>query len=134
MELPPKGSPQTSYSFPVITGFADSEPLSTRAARMHIYRRLTTDLDAGGANYSKDLSEVDLSDPDDVKITVEDPQGAVVVHLGSDNFLERYRIYIRHIGEWHTQFQKLESVDLRYNGQVIVNQDPAAKEKAAGQK
>lgn len=124
---------QNSYSFPVITGMVDSEPLSTRAARMKIYDSLMKDLDSGGGNYSKDISEVELSDPDDVKITVEDPAGALVVHLGATAFLERYRIYINHIQEWRQQFQKLESVDLRYNNQIIVNPDarPVQQSNAA---
>ncbi len=72
------------------------------------------ELDSSGAHYSGDLSDVDLSDPDDVKATVTDPHGAVLVHLGSSNFLERFKVYVTHVQEWRTQFQKLESVDLRY--------------------
>jgi cell division protein FtsQ len=134
---PPAGS-QAAYSFPVIVGMTETEPLSTRAARMKMYMKLVTELDAGGAQYSRDLSDVDLSDPDDVKATVTDPHGAVLVHLGSLNFLERFRIYVTHVQEWRTQFQKLQSVDLRYEHQVIVNPDtiattdgsaPAAEEK-----
>ena len=49
--------------------------------------------------------------------------GAVLVHLGSSNFLERFKIYVAHVQEWRTQFQKLQSVDLRYEHQVIVNPD-----------
>lgn len=117
MEMPRN----THYSFPVITGLSDSDPLSVRSARMKMYSRLTAELDAGGAHYSKDLSEVDLGDPDDVKITVSDAAGAVLVHLGNDQFLDRYKIYLSHIAGWRQQFQKVESVDLRYDGQIIVN-------------
>ena len=53
-----------------IVGASDAEPLSTRAARMRIYNALVRELDSDGSNYSKDLSEVDLSDPEDVKVTV----------------------------------------------------------------
>jgi|tagenome__1003787_1003787.scaffolds.fasta_scaffold20802291_2 cell division protein FtsQ len=127
MELPVRAL--SAYSFPVITGMGESEPLSTRAVRMHTYAKLAADLDAGGANYSKDLSEVDLSDPDDVKITVDDPQGTLVIHLGESAFLERYRIYLKHVQEWRQQFQKLESVDLRYSGQIIVNPDLRAPQR-----
>ncbi len=121
--MEPPANSQTSYSFPVIVGMTDAEPLSTRAARMKIYSQLMKELDAGGAHYSRDLSDVDLSDPDDVKATVTDPRGAVLVHLGSSNFLERFKIYVTHVQEWRTQFQKLQSVDLRYEHQVIVNPD-----------
>jgi cell division protein FtsQ len=121
MDLP---SNQTAkYSFPVIVGITDADPLSTRAARMKIYTQLVKELDSTGAHYSGNLSDVDLSDPDDVKATVTDPHGAVLVHLGSSDFLERFKVYVAHVQEWRTQFQKLESVDLRYQHQVIVNPD-----------
>jgi cell division protein FtsQ len=106
----------------------ESEPLSTRAARMKIFTNLMQQLDSTGARYSNDLSEVDLSDPEDAKITVADVNGAVLVHLGVSElgesaFLDRYKVYLAHASEWRAQFTKLESVDLRYNRQVIVNPD-----------
>ena len=132
---------QSSYSFPVILGMTETEPPSTRAARMKIYMRLVGELDSSGSNYSRDLSDVDLSDPDDVKAMVADPQGAVLVHLGSANFLERFQVYRAHVQEWRTQFQPLKSVDLRYQHQVIVNPDevsgapsPVQPETQAGEK
>ncbi len=133
MDLP--ASQPAKYSFPVIVGITDADPLSTRAARMKIYSQLIRDLDSSGAHYSGDLSDVDLSDPDDVKATVTDPHGAVLVHLGSSDFLERFKVYVTHVQEWRTQFQKLESVDLRYQHQVIVNPDSTnanAKTTASG--
>ena len=66
-----------------------------------------------------------LSDPDDVRATVTDPQGAVLVHLGSPNFVERFKVYVAHVQEWRAQFHKLQSVDLRYEHQVIVNPENA---------
>jgi cell division protein FtsQ len=54
----------------------------------------------------------------------------MVVHLGAQDFLARYKLYVSHIAEWRQQFQNVQSVDLRYEGQVIVNPDkPAAAEK-----
>jgi cell division protein FtsQ len=45
------------------------------------------------------------------------------VHLGGSDFAERFKIYKAHVKEWRSQFQKLDSVDLRYDNQVIVNPD-----------
>ena len=50
MDLPANQSGK--YSFPVIVGIADADPLSTRAARMKIYSQLIRELDASGAHYS----------------------------------------------------------------------------------
>ncbi len=127
-------SPKHKYSFPVILGMNPGEPLSTRAPRMKTYMDMVRELDSGGARYSQDLSEVDLSDLEDVKVRVNDPQGDVLVHLGSSDYLPRYKIYVAHAEGWRQQFQKLESVDLRYDNQIIVNPDmerPAAGKVAA---
>ena len=121
MELAPGG--KHKYSFAVITGMNAGEPLSTRAARMKNYNDLVRDLDSSGARYSQELSEVDLSDPEDVKVLAADANGEVLVHLGSGNYLQRYRTYVTHVQQWRQQFDKLESVDLRYDGQIIVNPD-----------
>src|SRR3954462_13228929 len=128
LEMPPK-SAGVKYSFPVIVGAGDSEPLSVRAARMKIFNSLVQSFDSEGAQHSHDVSEVDLSDPEDVKVTVDDPQGAVLIHLGTTDFSNRYKIYLAHAAEWRQQFTKLESVDLRFDGQVIVNPD---SQKQAG--
>jgi len=118
LDLP--ASSRAKYSFPIIVGMAEAEPHSTRAARMKIYAELVHELDSGGARYSEDLSEVDLRDPEDVKITVADDDGAVLVHLGDSNFLEHYKTYISHIQGWRQQYHKVEAVDLRFDRQIIV--------------
>jgi cell division protein FtsQ len=128
MELP--GAGKQKYSFPVIVGMNPGEPLSTRAARMRIYNQLLRELDSDGAHYSQDLSEVDISDQDDVKVLTNDSAGAVLVHLGSSDFLGRYKIYVTHVRGWRQQFEKLESVDLRYEHQIILNPDMQGTAKA----
>jgi cell division protein FtsQ len=125
----PQGA-QSTFSFPVIVGASDNDPLSTRAARMKIYADLINQLDSTGANYSHELSEVDVSNPDDVKATVADPKGAVLMHLRSPNFLGPYQLYLAHVQDWRTQFPRLDSVDLRFDGQVIVNPDSSAAQNA----
>jgi len=116
-------SSKHKYSFPVILGMNPGEPLSTRAPRMKAYAQMVRELDTGGAHYSQDLSEVDLSDLEDLKVRVNDPAGDVLVHLGSSDYLRRFKIYVSHAQGWRQQFQKLESVNLRYDNQVIVNPD-----------
>ncbi len=125
MELPQKHK----YSFPVILGMNPGEPLSTRAPRMKAYNELVQELDSGGARYSQDLSEVDLTDLENLKVRVNDPAGDVLVELGSSDYLKRYKTYVSHVQEWRQQFQKLESVNLRYDNQVIVNPDMEGRPK-----
>src|SRR5215469_9843505 len=127
MELPPKHK----YSFPVILGMNPGEPLSTRVPRMRASNELVHDLDSGGAHYSQDLSEVDVSDLENLRVRVNDPRGDVLVELGSSDCLKRYKTYVSHVQEWRQQFQKLESVNLRYDNQVIVNPEREGKTRPA---
>ncbi|MEO8724699.1 MAG: FtsQ-type POTRA domain-containing protein, partial [Acidobacteriaceae bacterium] len=116
------GTIKDDFSFPVITGLHSAEPLSVRAASMKIFARLEQELNANGAAYMNDVSEVDLSDPQDVRIVVGDNDGTVLVHLGSRDFERRYRFYLEHIKSWRQQYH-VRSIDLRYDGQVIVNRE-----------
>jgi len=131
------------YSFPVLTGISAEDPLSTRAARMKIYMGFVATLDVAGENISHRLSEVDVSNPEDVKAILPDPASSsadtasgganaasgsadVLVHFGDGRFLERYREYEQHLAEWRAQYPRLASVDLRYERQVVLEMQPGA--------
>ncbi len=111
------------YSFPVLSGILAGDPLSTRSARMKIYMDFVAALDATGEGVSHRLSEVDVSNPEDVKAILPDSGSAnmdVLVHFGEEKYLERYHQYEAHLAEWRTQYPKLASVDMRYEQQVVL--------------
>jgi cell division protein FtsQ len=111
------------YSFPVLSGIVSSDPISTRAARMKIYTDFMTALDADGENISHNVSEVNLSDPEDVQalFTNEGSSGTdILVHFGQEKYLDRYHQYQSHLAEWRAQYPKLASVDMRYEQQVVL--------------
>lgn len=112
---------QASFSFPVVVGVSDTDPAGQRRARMALFNGLIQDLDREGTRYSLDISEVDVSDAEDARVTVVDT--AIVLHLGSGDFLKRYKTYLAHIQQWHRDFPKIRSIDLRYDNQVVVNPD-----------
>jgi len=69
---------------------------------------------------SKDVSEVDLSDPEDVKALVPSAGSDILVHFGEDDFLRRYQVYSQHVAEWKSANPRLASVDMRYEHQVVL--------------
>jgi cell division protein FtsQ len=112
---------QASFSFPVVVGVSDQDPADKRRARMAMFNTLVQDLDREGTRYSLDISEVDVNDPEDAQVTVVDT--AIVLHLGSGDYLKRYKTYLAHIQQWHRDFPKIRSIDLRFDNQVVVNPD-----------
>lgn len=120
LNLTPQQMETRHYSFPVVSGLNPADPLTLRAARMQIYRRFLGDLDASGERASSQLSEVDLSDPDDVRATVPTNGSDLLLHFGDENFLPRWRNYQAHIAEWQQQYPHLASIDLRYDREVVL--------------
>jgi len=120
MELPPN----QNYSFPVIVGQTESEPASTRAARMKQYTRLISELDGDGvaakAHYSRDLEEVDLSDPEDVKVLAKGGMEPIQLHLGNEQFLQRFLVFLSNVQKWEQEQGRLKSVDLRFGRGAVV--------------
>ena len=126
LDMPTDVPANTHYSFPVVTGIAAADPLSVRAARMKIYAKFTGDLDAEGDRISQSLSEVDLSNPEDVKAVIPDHTSEVLVHFGEEDFLNRYKKYEAHLAEWRAQYPKLSSVDMRYDRQAVLEMQPGS--------
>ena len=120
------GQGSTNYSFPVVTGIAPSVPLSVRSSRMKIFGEFTSALDAGGERLSTRLSEVDLSDPEDVRAVVPESGADILVHFGDSGYLDRFRRFEKLLPEWRAQYPKLASVDMRYERQVVLEMQPGA--------
>ena len=122
------------YSFPVITGITVNDPPSTRAARMKIYQRFITEIDSTGEKLSSQLSEVDISDPEDVKALVPSDGNEILLHFGDQDFLTRWHNYQQHLAEWKAQYPRLASVDLRYERQVVLEMRKDTPESAIGRR
>jgi cell division protein FtsQ len=126
LDMPVGSGKNEHYSFPVVTGISANDPQSTRAARMKIFGRFTSELDASGEKISEELSEVDLSNPEDVQALIPDRSTEILVHFGEDSFLDRYRRFKEHLPEWRTLYPKLSSVDMRYERQVVLQMPPGS--------
>jgi cell division protein FtsQ len=108
------------YSFPVITGIDGGDPAASRRARMAVYQRMMGDLDSTGQHFSQQISEIDLTDPEDARVLMPEQGADILAHFGEDHFLERYQRYKAHIAEWRQQYPNLAAVDLRYDQQVVL--------------
>ncbi|MDR3742314.1 MAG: FtsQ-type POTRA domain-containing protein, partial [Terracidiphilus sp.] len=108
------------YSFPVVTGLDAGDKASSRLARMAVYGRLMAELDANNQHFSEQISEIDLTDPEDARVLMPTQGADILAHFGEDHFLERYQRYKAHVAEWRQQYPKLAAVDLRYEHQVVL--------------
>jgi cell division protein FtsQ len=117
------------YSFPVVTGIDPGDSADSRKARMAMYLRMMSELDADGKHNSEQISEIDLTDPEDARVLMPEQGTDILAHFGEDHFLDRYQRYQAHIAEWRQQYPHLAAVDLRYDNQVVL-QMASGKETA----
>jgi cell division protein FtsQ len=120
LAMSPEAMAKHHYSFPVVTGLDPGDSAASRKARMAVYLRLMAELDADGKHNSEQISEIDLTDPEDARILMPEQGADIVAHFGEDHFLERYQRYQAHIAEWRQQYPHLAAVDLRYDNQVVL--------------
>jgi cell division protein FtsQ len=125
------------YSFPVVTGIDPGDSAESRKARMAVYLRLMAELDANGKHNSEQISEIDLTDPEDARVIMPGQGSDILVHLGEEKFLDRFERYKANIAAWRQQYPHLKSVDLRfdhYDDRVILQMASGAEtpQPAAG--
>jgi cell division protein FtsQ len=126
LDMSPATMAQHHYSFPVVTGIDAGDPAASRQARMAMYIRLMAELDANNQRFSEQISEIDLTDPEDARVLMPEQGADILAHFGEDHFLERYQRYKAHIAEWRQQYPKLAAVDLRYEHQVVLEMNSGA--------
>jgi cell division protein FtsQ len=119
LTMPAAMMAQRHYSFPVVSGINASESLDSRRGRMAVYQRLLADLDSGGQKISNQISDVDLSDPEGLRMRMQDDP--TLLMIGQEHFLERYQIYKQNIAQWRQQHPDLVSVDMRIEQHAVLS-------------
>lgn len=129
-----------SYDFPVLDGLAGvnaPQPnapalLAQRKEQMELYAGFAAAV-GGGGKLSDEFSEVDLANSGDVSARVaESGAGTVLVHFGDHNFAARFGLFQSQLPTWREKYPAMTAVDLRYDGEAIVDPGlPAAPTAAA---
>lgn len=140
--------------FPVVSGISAEMPAEDRESRMQLYSSFAAQIDAARPGSLDHVSEVDLSDLEDLRATIsggpvagtETAAGSaslgsawsaaaspIVVHFGNSDFEGKYRTLVENIGQWRATVGRVDSVDLRFGREAVVNPDTAAAPPAVAQ-
>ena len=117
--------------FPIVTGLPDSMPRDERERRMQTYQEFLRDADLVRTGSSDRVSEIDLSSAKDLRVVMTglasstDSQ-AVTIHFGTSDFTGKYRMLVENFAQWQANAGRVQSIDLQYSRQVVVNADSSA--------
>ncbi len=126
LEEPGKGA----FNFPVLTGLGETLGPAERRARVVLYQQFWRELDAEFPGSGWMVSEVDLSDPEDLKAILVRGREALQVHFGNRDFAERFEHFLALLPELRRSHSRIDSVDLRYRNQIIVSPESTGAQEA----
>ena len=109
------------FDFPIVTGLDSVSGARERKSRLALYHAFSEQLASELPRSGWLISEVDLADADDLKALLVQGQETILVHFGSEAFAERFHNLLTSIPELRKANAKIDSVDLRYRNQIVVN-------------
>ena len=122
--------------FPIVSGVSEEVQRDQREKRMQLYQEFMKAIELVRGGSSQNVSEVDVSVPKDLRVVMTglasttDTQ-AVTVHFGSSDFSGKYKMLVDNFSQWQAHTGRVQSIDLQYTRQVVVNPDTSAGTVAA---
>jgi cell division protein FtsQ len=132
---------KANFHFPVITGIGADMPIEDRELRMQMFAGFSQQVESARSGAMDQVSEVDLTEAKDLRATISglqvvntsagaaandawgDADAPIVVHFGDSDFQSKYLTVLNDIGQWRAAAGRVESVDLRFSGEAVVNPD-----------
>jgi len=116
------------FHFPIVTGLADTMSDADRQKRVQTFQEFLKDADLVRPGSSDHVSEIDLGNPRDLRVVMAGFPGAnatqaVTIHFGSSEFAGKYRMLVDNFAQWQSNAGCVQSVDLQYARQVVLNPD-----------
>ena len=131
LDMPPAMMAAKRYSFPVVTGISTQQSADDRASRMRLYTGFMNVLKSTGTTAATQISEVDLSDPEDVRVLLPSAGSDLLVHFGNEDFAARWQRLEQKLPAWRQQYPRLAGVDLRYQRQTVLEMSRATDQGTA---
>jgi cell division protein FtsQ len=114
------------FTLPVISGISEGEPIEARRARVHRALGMLKDVGA----LASQISEVDVSDPNNLIIAEHVASGVVNLIIGDENYAQRLENFLASYQEIREKRPDATTLDLRVDGAITAVGD---KDKHFGQ-
>lgn len=106
--------PRSNFDLPVLTGIRREQSRAMRVTRVRSALRLISEI----GRLAGQVSEIDVSDPDNVKVVQQIEGDAVVLWLGDRNFLSRLQNFLGHYAEIRKRLAQAKAFDLRLDDRI----------------
>jgi cell division protein FtsQ len=104
------------FRLPVVNGIRESEELEDRSARVHRVLGMIQELGSKGDH----ISEIDVSDPNDLVVAEHVDNRVVNLMLGEENYLSRMSNFLNNYNEIKSKRPDATTFDLRVDNMITV--------------
>lgn len=122
---------KSNFDFPVVKGLDFQGNPADRKARLTLFQEFMKETKHKIAGSGWMVSEVDLGDESNLKALLVQGSQTLLVYFGHADFLARFENLLTVLPRLRKTNARVESVDLRYRNQVVVN--PAGENFGAAQ-
>ncbi len=112
------------FDLPMLRGVSAGEKTAMRGVRVRRMQSLLTELGPLAAN----ISEIDVSDLDDLKIIEKMQDQGIKLMLGDRNFRDRLQHFLDHYPDIHKRLPDARVLDLRLDDRITVVRDAIVEE------
>jgi cell division protein FtsQ len=118
---------RAEFDFPVVSGLEIAPALTERKQRLALYQDFVGGVAEEAQKSGWMISEVNLGDADDLRALMIQGPDTIEFHFGDRGFAERFGNFLAMLPEVRKTNARLDSVDLRYQNQIVVNQKGRGK-------
>jgi cell division protein FtsQ len=119
---------KAEFNFPVLEGLDTTGNMMERVSRIAMYQDFMRQVSASAPSSGWLISEVNLADAEDLKAMLVQGRDSIEVHFGRSDFKERFSNFLSLLPDIRKTNAKIDSVDLRYRNQVVVNPEGNSEE------
>jgi cell division protein FtsQ len=106
---------QAQFTFPVLDGIREEQTPEQRAECVRTFLAVERDL----GYLTKDISEVNAADPDNIRVVAQVENRAIELMLGDSNYAHRYQNFLAHYAEIGKRSPEMKTFDLRLDDRIL---------------
>jgi cell division protein FtsQ len=109
---------QAQFTFPVLDGIREDQTPEQRLDCVRAFLQVEQEL----GYLTKDVSEVNAADIDDIRIVAQVENRAVELMLGDANYARRYQNFLAHYPEIAKRSPEVKTFDLRLDDRILAKE------------
>ena len=109
---------QAQFTFPVLGGIGDND--TDQQCAEHVASFLQVEQELG--YLAKEISEVDTSDPENIRLVTQANSRALTLLIGDGNYARRYQNFLKHYPEIVKRSPQARIFDLRLEDRITVKE------------